>query len=91
MDPQVVHDDYVSGLQRWHQDLLDIGHEQFTVDRTINGHWSGQAVAAQCADKGCRLPVAMRDGGDQALATLRTAVPPRHVGFYPGLIDENEL
>jgi hypothetical protein len=64
MDPQVVHDDDIARLQRRHQHLLDVGQEQFPVDRTINGKRSGQAVATQRADEGCRLPVPMRHGSD---------------------------
>jgi hypothetical protein len=78
-------------LQRRHQDLLDIGHEQFPVDCTIDDEWGGQAIAAQRADKGCRLPVSMRNGSDQALAAFCPAMASRHVGLHPGFIKENKL
>jgi hypothetical protein len=35
VDPQVVHDDDITGLQRWQQDLLDIGQEQLAVDCAV--------------------------------------------------------
>jgi len=32
---EIVHDDYVAWLERWHQDLVDIGLEPITIDGTI--------------------------------------------------------
>src|SRR3954452_8879542 len=70
VDPEVVHDDDIARLQCWHQDLLDIGHEELSVDRTVDDERGGQAVAAQRADEGCRLPMPMRHGRDQALTAF---------------------
>jgi hypothetical protein len=64
MDPQVVHDDDIPRLQGRHQDLLDVGQEQLSIDRTIDDKWGGQAVATQCADEGCRFPMPMRYSSD---------------------------
>ncbi len=72
------------------RDLLDVGHEQLSIDRAINGQRCGQAVAAKRADKGCRLPVPMRHGVDQTMATSGPAIAPRHVGLHPGFINENK-
>ena len=91
VDPQVVHNDDIGRLQRRHQNLLDIGQEQFAVDRTINGKRGGQAVATQRADKGCGFPMSMRHGSDQAMATFCPAIKPRHAGLNRAFINKNKL
>src|SRR6185312_1668822 len=44
----------------------------------------------QRTDECRRFPVSVRDRGAQALALGRTAAYSRHVGRYPGLVDEDE-
>jgi hypothetical protein len=43
---EIVDDDNVAGLERRHQNLLDIGEEAFAVDRSIDHAGSIDAVAA---------------------------------------------
>jgi hypothetical protein len=71
--------------------LLDVGQEQFSVDRTVDDKRGGQAVAAQCAHKGGRLPMPMRHGCDQAVAAFCPAIAPCHGGLHRAFIDENQL
>ena len=87
---QIVHHDEVSGGQRRDQDLLDIGTKLLAVDRAIEHAWRSEAVMTQRGDKGRGLPVAKRSVRDQALAFLTPAVPGRHVGRGPGLVDEHQ-
>jgi hypothetical protein len=89
-NPIALPDD-IARLQRRHQNLLDIGQEQFSIDCAIDDEWSGQAVAAQRADKGGRLPMSMRNGSNQAMTTFCPAIAPGHVGLHPGFINENEF
>lgn len=48
------------------------------------------AGKAEAGDKGRGFPVAERDTGAQPLAPGRPAMPPRHVGRGPCLVDEDE-
>ena len=45
---------------------------------------------AQSGEERQRLPVTMRNFGDEAFATQDAAVGAGHVRFGPGLIDEDE-
>ena len=74
MTAEIVDDDDVAGLERRHQNLLDIGQEAFTVDRPIDHARRIDAVAAQRGEEGQRPPAAMRRFGDQPLAPRRAAV-----------------
>jgi hypothetical protein len=91
MGPQIVHDDDIARLQRRRQHLLDVGQEEFAVDRAIDSQRRGQAVAAQCTDEGCGFPMPMRHGSDRAMAAFGPTIAPCHVGLYRGFVDENEL
>src|SRR4029450_13017081 len=65
--------------------------EQVSVDCTVDDERGGQAVAAQCAHKGCRLPMPMRHSCDQEMAAFCPAIAPCHVGLHRAFIDENQL
>ena len=65
---EIVHDDDVAGLEHRHELLLDPGAEAVTVDRPIEDARGRQPVPAQRAEKGQRLPVAMRGKAAQAFA-----------------------
>ena len=43
---EIVHDDDVARLERWQQDLFDIGTEAFAVDRPVEQAGSSKAVVA---------------------------------------------
>jgi len=67
---EIVHDDDITGIERGHELLLDIGAETLAVDRSVEDTRSSQPIAAQGTQEGQRPPVAMRSKGTQALALL---------------------
>jgi hypothetical protein len=87
---QIVHHDDVAGLQCRHQDLFNIAQEQVCIDRTVEHGWCDKAVFSQRGDEGRGLPVTVGCGVDQPRAALTTAPEPNHIGFGPGLIDEDQ-
>ena len=88
---QVVEDDDFTGQQRGHQDLFDVGQEDVSVHRLVDHHGGGESTAAQRADKGRDLPVAVGRRTQATPPSGSAAVAPRHVGRGPGFIDEYEL
>jgi len=91
MGGQVIHDDDIAWLEGWHQDLLDISEEGGGVHGAIEHHGCCHAFQAERADKGCGLPMAVRDWRATALATARASIAPGHFGRGPGLIDKHQL
>ena len=75
---EVVHDDDVAGPDLRNEYLIDVGLEGRAVDRPVEHHWRDHAGVAQGSDEGGRLPVPMRDGRAQVLASK---CPPNHVRF----------
>ena len=47
-------------------------------------------ILAKSGEERCRLPASLRDLVDEALSLRRPAAKPCHVGFRPGLIEEDE-
>jgi hypothetical protein len=88
---EIVHDDGVARPQLRDKKLLDIGQKHFAIDGPINDAGSDHAALSQSPDEGRYLPVTMRHGVDQSLATWRTSIPSGHVGRSPGLIEKDQL
>jgi len=65
---EIIHDDYVAGLESRNQELLDIELEGFAIDRPIEHTRRNDPVMAQGGKEGHRLPVAMRDAGGKPFA-----------------------
>jgi hypothetical protein len=87
---EIVHDDDVAGLERWYEELLDIGFEAFAVDGSIKDARRVDPVVPQ-GRKECEcLPMAVRRLSAQALPSRPPAMGADHVGFCPGLINEDE-
>jgi hypothetical protein len=87
---EIVHDDDVAGLERRHQELLDIGFEAFAIDRSIKDARRVDPVVPQ-GGKECEcLPMPVRRLSAQALPSRPPTVGADHVGLGPGLIDEDE-
>ena len=78
------------GAEGRHQELLDIGAKAGAVDRAVEDAGRGDAVVAQCRQKGQRAPAAVRHLGDQARAAAAAPMPAGHVGLGPGLVDEDQ-
>ena len=90
MRPKIVHDDNVALLERGDQDLLDIGKEGLAVDGAIQHEGRGDRVVSQCGEKRQRLPMAVRDLGDERLAAAAPAARAGYVGFGPGFVNKNK-
>ena len=88
--PKIVHDDDVALLEGRDEDLLDIGEEGLTVDGAIQHEWGGDRVVPERGEKRQRLPVAVRDFGEERLAAAAPAARAGHVRFGPGLVDKNK-
>ena len=87
---KIVHDDDVARLERRDEDLLDIGKEGLAVDGAIQHEGRGDRVVSQRGEKRQRLPMAVRDLGDEWLAAAAPAARAGHVGFGAGLVDKNK-
>ena len=85
-----VHDGDIATAQGGNQHLLDIGEERLGVDRSIEHAGSDQAILAQTGDEGRGIPVPVRHSIDQPTTYLGPAVEPGHIGFRPGLVDEDQ-
>lgn len=88
---QIIEDNDVAGFQRRCEDLVHIGMEDNPVHRTVDDERRGDPIVTQASDKGRRLPVSMGQPANQAHAPLAPAAGSRHVGFGPGLIDEDQM
>jgi hypothetical protein len=87
---EIVHDDDIAGLERRHEELLDIGFEAFAIDWSIKDARRVDPVVPQ-GGKECKcLPMPVRRLSAQALASQSPAVGADHVGLGPSLIDEHE-
>jgi len=87
---EIVHDDDVAGLERRHQELLDIGFEAFAVDGSIKDARRVDPVVPQGGKECERLPMPVWRLSAQALPSRCPAVSADHVGLGPGLINEDE-
>ena len=87
---EIVHDHDVALPQGRNQNLLDVEKEGFAVDRPVDQPGRRNTIVAQSGEKGHGLPAAMRHFGPDPLALRRPAPQRRHVGFCPGLVDENQ-
>ena len=85
-----VHDHRIALAQFRDEDLLDISAKALAIDRSVDDAGRGEAVATQSRQEGEGPPFAKGRFGDEALASGASAVDARHVGFGPGLVDEDE-
>jgi hypothetical protein len=90
MSRQIVHDDEIARIERWHQHLFDIGQEGIAVHRAVEDHGRGQAAQPQRSGEGGCLPVAVRHGRAAALPPFGAASEPGHLGGRTGLVDEDQ-
>jgi len=90
MAAEVVHDDNVARPQDGHENLLDIGAKTHAIDRSVDDAGRGEPVATQRRQESEGPPFAERRLGDQAFASGAAAVGARHIGFGPGLVDEDK-
>jgi hypothetical protein len=90
MTSALVHDDNVARREDWEANLLDISAEACAIDRSVDDAGRGEPGAPLRRQERERPRFAERRFGDQALACGAAAMGARHVGFGPGLVDEEE-
>ncbi len=78
------------GFENRHELLLDIGAEAFAVDRAVEDARSGEPVAAQGAEEGQGLPVAVRREAPQASTFASPSAQRGHIRLDPSLVDEDQ-
>jgi len=72
------------------QKLLHVGEEALAVDGAIEQAGRLDAIVAQCGQESGRLPMAVRDFGDQPASARRPAAAAGHVRLGPGFVDEDQ-
>ena len=87
---EIVHHHHIARRQCRDEELFDIGAEGVAVDRAVEDAGRVDPVDAQRGDKRHGAPVAVRRAPDQAFAPGRPAAQVRHIGFGPGLVDEDQ-
>ena len=87
---EIIEDDDVARLQRWSQNLIDIGPEALAVDWTIENQWGLDTITPQGGEEGHCLPVTVRDLCREPPAPRAPTSDGSHVGLDPGFIDEDE-
>jgi hypothetical protein len=87
---EIVEDDDLALCQGWHKHLLDIEREEFTIDGSVDDPRGADPIVTECRDEGHGRPVAIRCCCFETLPSCAPAAKGRHVGFDPGLIDEDQ-
>lgn len=87
---EIVHDHDVARFERGNEELLGIGLKALSVDRAVKYTRRFDAVCTQSGEEGQRFPVTVGHFGAQPLPPWAAPVRARHVGFYPGFVDEDQ-
>jgi hypothetical protein len=87
---EIVHDDDVARVERFHQFLLDIGAEAKAVDRPVEDAGGCETMRAERAEEGHCAPMAVRGEAAEASALWPPAPDRRHIGLDPSFVDEDE-
>ena len=90
MGAEIVEDHDVAWLEGRDKKLLDIGAKALAVDGTVEQAGRVNPIVAKSGEERRGLPASLRDLVDEALSLRRPAAKPCHVGFRPGLIDEDQ-
>ena len=91
MSRNIVHDDNVATLEGRRQALLDISKKDLAIERPLDHHRCGHAIAAQRCHEGQRLPGRERHVPDHPLASRTAAKVTRHVGVHRCLINKDKV
>ena len=84
---QIVENDDVAGLQIGDKKPFDKGLEGIAINRAVEHHGRDHAGQPQAGNEGGRLPMVVRNAGNQPLAFRGAAAQARHVGRGPGLVN----
>ena len=87
---EIVGNHHVTGLQRRHEDLFDVGEEAGPVHRAIEDPWSGEPRHPQRGDEGAAFPPTLRRVIGDPLAARAAPIPPQEIGGDPGFIEKDE-
>lgn len=87
---EIVHDDDIACFERRQKYLFDICLERDAIDRTIEYARCRQSVTPQSTQEGQRSPMTMRCKAAQPFAFQRPPSKRGHIGFNPGLVDEDK-
>jgi hypothetical protein len=90
MRANIILDDNVSRGEVRHQHLLNVRHEQRTIDGTVANKEHDEPGPAQASNAGRGVPMAVGRRAHHALAALCPTHRSRHGGLGPGLIDEDQ-
>jgi len=87
---EVIHHHDIVALEHRRQALLHIGHESWSIDRSIDDHRGHHLVMPQGSDECDRLPCSLRNMAEQSLATRTTSPETDHIDAGRSLIDKHQ-
>jgi len=87
---EIVDDDDIAGFEGRNEHLFDIGEEAFAIDRSVNDAGRIDAVVPQGRQECQGSPMALGYLRQEFVPARCPATHARHVGFRPGLIDEDQ-
>ena len=90
MAAEIVHHHDIAWPQSWNQELHHPGEETLGVDGAIQDARRGNPITSQPGHEGECLALAVRNLGDQALASGAAAMQAGHIRLRPGLINEDQ-
>lgn len=90
VEPHIVEDDDIAGLEFWSQLGLDPRLEMAGVHRCIDDPWGDQAMAAQAGDEGLCLPLAKGGMRLVTVAFRRPAGAFGQLGVGRCFVDEDQ-
>lgn len=89
MHREIVEDNDIAWPERRHQRLLDVREKAGIVDRSIEDHWSVDAITAERRDECVHLPMATRRVVTQPHPSRAPAIPTQQVRRDAGLVNEH--
>ena len=87
---EVIGNDDVASVERRHEELFDPGGEGDPIDRPVDDARCDDAVVSQPGEEGERLPVPVRNLGQERLTSWAPAARAGHVGLNSGFVDEDQ-
>lgn len=88
---EIVHHHDVAWLESRRQMLLDPREKEGTIESAVNRERCYETCRSQRTDKGGRLPTPTRSVLRDPHAKRSARIPPCHVRFRPGFVDEDNM